>query len=77
MRTLLRNSIVVTMNSQREILHDCDLLLDDDTIGAIVPGGSKDSVEADQVINCKGKIIIPGLVSAHSHLTGYFKRPLE
>jgi 5-methylthioadenosine/S-adenosylhomocysteine deaminase len=76
MRTLLRNSTVVTMNSRREILRDCDLILDDDRIGAIIPGDSKDAIEADQVLSCKGKIIIPGLVSAHSHLTGIFQRGL-
>jgi cytosine/adenosine deaminase-related metal-dependent hydrolase len=32
------------------------------------------SVAADQVVDCGSKIVIPGLVSAHSHLTGIFQR---
>src|SRR5438132_1433662 len=76
MKTLLQNSTLVTMNPKKEILENCDLLLDDDKIGSILPRGSQHRVHADKVLNCKAKLIIPGLVSAHSHLTGIFQRGL-
>ena len=76
MKTLLRNATVVTMNSQKEIFENCDLLLNDDRIEKILPHGSNERVRADHDLSCTGKIIIPGLVSAHSHLTGIFQRGL-
>src|ERR1043166_5030421 len=76
MRTRLRNATVVTMNSQRQILEDCDLLLHDGRIEKILPHGSDERIEADHDVSCAGKIIIPGLISAHSHLTGIFQRGL-
>lgn len=76
MRTRLRDASVVTMNSQREILENCDLVLNDDRIEKILRHGSTDKIQADKELGCKGKIIMPGLVSAHSHLTGIFQRGL-
>src|SRR5437870_3635576 len=76
MRTLLRNATVVTMNSQKEILEDCDLMLHDDRIEKILPHGSGERIQADHNLSCTNKIIIPGLISAHSHLTGIFQRGL-
>ncbi|HUK39408.1 MAG TPA: amidohydrolase family protein [Candidatus Acidoferrales bacterium] len=76
MKTLLRNATVVTMNSQKEILENCDLLLNDDRVERVLPQSSRAGLRADQDLDCTGKIIIPGLVSAHSHLTGIFQRGL-
>lgn len=77
MRTRLRNATVVTMNFQKEIFENCYLLLNDDRIEQILPQGSIDRIQVDQELSCTGKIIIPGLVSAHSHLTGIFQRGLR
>jgi len=76
MKTLLRNATAVTMNPQKEILENCDLLLNDDRIERVLPRSSRAGIQADQDLNCTGKIVIPGLVSAHSHLTGIFQRGL-
>ena len=73
MKTLLEHSTVVTMNPKKEVLHGCNILIDDGRIAAIGPA---DAGGADRVINCRGRIIMPGLVSAHSHLTGLFQRGL-
>jgi len=64
------------MNFQKDILENCDLLINDDRIEKILPHGLSERIQADQDLNCTGKIIIPGLVSAHSHLTGIFQRGL-
>ena len=76
MRTLMQNGTLVTMNSRKEILDDCAILLHDDRIAGIFPRGSERPGRADRVLDCKGKIIIPGMVSGHSHLTGIFQRGL-
>src|SRR5215469_13382266 len=76
MKTLLRNATVVTMNPQKEIFGNCDLLLNDDRIERVLRQSSRAKTRADQDLNCTGKVVIPGLVSAHSHLTGIFQRGL-
>jgi 5-methylthioadenosine/S-adenosylhomocysteine deaminase len=76
MKTLLRNATVVTMNSQKEIFENCDLLLNNDRIERILRQSSRAKNRVDQDLNCTGKVVIPGLVSAHSHLTGIFQRGL-
>ena len=73
MKTLLEDATVVTMNARKEILYDAHVLIEDSRIASV---GVVNSGEADQVIDCRGKIIIPGLVSAHSHLTGLLQRGL-
>ncbi|MGH7773198.1 MAG: amidohydrolase family protein [Candidatus Binatia bacterium] len=64
------------MNSRREVLENAGLLVENDRVAKVSPGGSSDVRDTDEVIDCRGKIIIPGLVSAHSHLTGMFQRGL-
>ena len=73
MTTLLEHATIVTMNAKKEILRDGHVLIQD---GRITSVGLAESSKADQVIDCQGKIIIPGLVSAHSHLTGLLQRGL-
>src|SRR5499433_303672 len=73
MKTLLERATVVTMNARKEILYNAHVLIEDSRIGTV---GSVNIGEADQVLDCRGKILIPGLVSAHSHLTGLLQRGL-
>jgi 5-methylthioadenosine/S-adenosylhomocysteine deaminase len=75
-RKLLKNSKVLTLNPRREIFDRADLLIEGDRIATIAPDGHLDPAKADRVFDCTGKIVIPGLVSAHSHLTGILQRGL-
>lgn len=76
MKTLLKNATIVTMNSRQEILKNTDLLIEDDRIKALCGGAAYTGDEVDEVIDCSSKFIMPGLVSAHTHLTGMFQRGL-
>ena len=76
MRTLLKDGTIISMNSSKEILDGADLLIEGDRIERIFRGEASHEKDADRVLDCEGKIIIPGLVSAHSHLTGMFQRGL-
>jgi 5-methylthioadenosine/S-adenosylhomocysteine deaminase len=76
MKTLLKDATIITMNSRREIFPRADLLIDDDRIQSVSPGLTDRSNDVDQLLDCKGKVIMPGMVSAHTHLTGMFQRGL-
>ena len=64
-RLLIKNGYIVTMNASRDEFIG-DILIEDDTIKAI----SKEiSIECDNVIDATGKVVIPGLIQSHVHLT--------
>ena len=75
MKTLFKGGTIVTMNRRREILDNASLLVDGDRITEVFQGQATDH-KPDRIIDCREKIIIPGLISAHTHLTGLFQRGL-
>ncbi len=60
---LFRDALIVTMDAERRIIKG-DLLVEDDRIKAVDP----ENGSADRIIDCHGKVIIPGLIQAHIHL---------
>jgi 5-methylthioadenosine/S-adenosylhomocysteine deaminase len=76
MGTLLHGATIITMNPRREVLEKADLLIEGDRIEKLFPGVQTHKREGDNFLDCSGKIIIPGLVSAHTHLTGLLQRGL-
>src|SRR5215471_8939652 len=76
MSLLLKGGTVVTMNQRREVLSGYDLLLHGGSIVKIAPTGSIISGRDTEEHSCHGKVIMPGLVSAHSHLSGLAQRGL-
>lgn len=64
------------MNSKSEILSHADLVIEGDRIKKLSRRAPRVRNDIDDVLDCKGKIIIPGLVSGHTHLTGMFQRGL-
>jgi len=67
--TILSGGVVVTMNKQFEIIHDGAVAIQEDKIVAV---GTKEDVLAayssDNVVDCDGKYVMPGLVNAHTHV---------
>jgi 5-methylthioadenosine/S-adenosylhomocysteine deaminase len=61
---LLRNGIVLTMDPAIGDLDRGDVLVKD---GAIVQVGRDLNVEAE-IIDCSGKVVLPGFVNSHQHL---------
>jgi 5-methylthioadenosine/S-adenosylhomocysteine deaminase len=76
MRTLIRNAMIITMDSQRRVLKNTDLLLEDSIIAAI---GQDIREKADQIIDGSGRMILPGFICGHTHLYGIMLRgaPLD
>src|SRR5690606_10317728 len=63
-RTLLKCATLVTMDERLGVMENADLLVQGDRIAAIAP--RLDEPDA-QVVDCAGRIVIPGLVNAHLH----------
>lgn len=65
----LQNGYVISMNGEREVFLNGDVLIQGDTIQAI---GKVDStmVQPDaEIVDCTGKIVMPGLINTHVHLS--------
>lgn len=63
---LIKNGTVVTMNPGREILRQADIYVENDRIKKI---GRDLADNAEEVIDATGRIVIPGLIQTHIHLT--------
>jgi len=63
-RMLLRNGIVLTMDPDLGDFQAADVLIEDGRIAGVGP-----ELEADaEVLDCTGKIVIPGFVNSHLHM---------
>ncbi len=63
---LIKNGHIITMNEGREIIERGDLVIEENKIVEI---GKNLDKTADKVINAKGKVVLPGLINAHTHLS--------
>ncbi len=67
---LITHATIVTMNDDREILHDAALAIEGDRIAAL---GANDYVRAQfpeaEIIDGTGKVVLPGLINAHTHIS--------
>ncbi len=67
--TLVENALVLTVNTDFDILDPGFVAVSDGTIAAIGPGRAGDAgVEARVRLDAGGGIVMPGLVNAHTHL---------
>lgn len=66
---LLSGGMIVTMNGQFDLIANGSIAIRGTDIAAV---GAKEAIEAeftaDEVIDCRGKFILPGLVNAHTHV---------
>ena len=68
---LIRGATIVTMNDEREIIPDGELLIEKGRIASVgraadPPVGWRQS-KADRVIEVPGRAVLPGLINAHNH----------
>src|SRR5690625_3085363 len=62
MKIKLKNATRLVQDNQFE---PCELLIEADTIKKIAPSIDED---ADNIIDCKGKLLLPGFIDVHIHL---------
>jgi 5-methylthioadenosine/S-adenosylhomocysteine deaminase len=62
-QVLFRDALIVTMDNSRSIFTG-NLLVENDRIKELNP----EKYKTDQVIDCRGKVLIPGLIQTHVHL---------
>ncbi|MCP5094111.1 MAG: amidohydrolase family protein [Chloroflexi bacterium] len=66
---LLLGGTIVTMNAAFEVVVNGGLAVHDDSIVAVgLANDIASSYEADDVMDCTGLVIMPGLVNAHTHV---------
>jgi len=73
MHILIENSTVVTLNERNEVLEPGSIEVRDGTIAA-VSAAPLDGRGAERRIDGRGKVVMPGLVNAHTHLFQTFIR---
>ncbi|WP_026476209.1 5'-deoxyadenosine deaminase [Alkaliphilus transvaalensis] len=64
-KILIKNGTIVTMNKEREIFKG-DLLIEGNLIKEVA---RKIEIEEAIIIDAEGKVVIPGLIQTHIHLT--------
>lgn len=66
MRILIKDAAIVTMNEQNQVISKGDVAVENDYIAYVgqVPGKFK----ADKVIDGKERVVMPGLIDAHTHM---------
>ncbi len=70
---LVKDACVVTMNPGRQVIERGSVAIEGDKIVAV---GDEFKDKADRVIDACGKVVLPGLVNAHTHLAMVLQRGL-
>ncbi|GHG32693.1 amidohydrolase family protein [Paracoccus aerius] len=64
---VFRHATVIPVDTQRRIIEDGAVRVLDDRIDQVGPDAEVLAQPGDRIIDCRGKLIIPGLVDAHGH----------
>src|SRR5580698_1318105 len=69
MSVIFSDAWLITMNERREILDQASVYVEKDRIAAV---GTRQSLErrfpTAEIVDCKGRIVMPGMVNTHTHL---------
>lgn len=67
--TLIYGGTIVTMDPDRRVIKDGTILIKGDSIVKVDASNKiSNEITAKKVISAKGKVLLPGLINAHSHL---------
>ena len=65
--TILTNATIITMDPARRIIEGGAVRVVGDRIAAVGPADTLHPEPGDKVIDCTGRLVIPGLIDAHGH----------
>lgn len=74
MAILCENALVVTLDQRLPLLHGQQILIDHGIIAEVGKRVSIGNSAVAERVDCSGKIVMPGLINAHSHLTEILQR---
>jgi len=66
---IVENGTVLTMDSERKIIEDGVVVIDNDKIIDVGDKSLLNKYSAEKVINADGGIIMPGMVNTHTHIS--------
>ena len=64
---LIKNATVVTMDDDRRLLPNADVVIEGNSISGIWPTGQAPSAGDRQTLDASGMVALPGLINAHTH----------
>lgn len=67
MSILIKNGLVLTLDGANTIMEKGSLYIEGDCITGLGPDPAQWEQQADQIIDCQGMLIMPGLINSHSH----------
>ncbi len=71
---LIKNGLVITMNGQRQVFAGGDVLVAGDRLLAVGMVAPEQIMDDAEVVDAKGKIVLPGLINTHVHLSQQLAR---
>ncbi len=75
-QTLIKNGYILSMNGKRQIFDGGDILVAGDTLKAIGKVPAEMISQDAEVVDAQGKIVMPGLINTHVHLSQQLGRGL-
>lgn len=76
-RIALRNGTIVTMDPARRVLTDHVLIVENDRIAALTPAADWVAQPQDEIVDVRGRYILPGFVNSHVHTVQHLARGLS
>lgn len=74
MSILIKNAFIITMDKERRVLENTQILIEGNRIKEIDENIDVSDANIDKVIDAKGKIVMPGLINGHSHYEQSFMK---
>ena len=67
MSILLKNGLILTLDEENKIIKEGNLFIEGDKIKGMAEELADWEQKADKIIDCRGMMIMPGLINSHSH----------